>query len=128
MRRLIPPTVLSVAYLFAGASVIALAMLPATGSAFLVTIAISGAAILGSQFCLIALVNHYYPPEIRVSGAGYAIGVGRLGALFAPVAGGILLSLVSAVQWVFLFTAFPALIALGVALTLRRTKTIPQAA
>jgi MFS transporter, AAHS family, 4-hydroxybenzoate transporter len=128
MRRLIPPTVLSVAYLFAGASVIALAMLPATGSAFLVTIAVSGAAILGSQFCLIALVNHYYPPEIRVSGAGYAIGVGRLGALFAPVAGGILLSLVSTVQWVFLFTAFPALIALGVVLTLRRTKTIAQAA
>jgi AAHS family 4-hydroxybenzoate transporter-like MFS transporter len=128
MRRLIPPTVLSVAYLFAGASVIALAMLPETGSVFLVTIAVSGAAILGSQFCLIALVNHYYPPEIRVSGAGYAIGVGRLGALFAPVAGGILLSLVSAVQWVFLFTAFPALIALGVVLTLRRTKTIAQAA
>ena len=128
MRRLIPPTVLSVAYLCAAASVIALAVLPETGSAFLVTIAISGAAILGSQFCLIALVNHYYPPEIRVSGAGYAIGVGRLGALFAPVAGGILLSLVSAVQWVFLFTAFPALIALGVVLTLRRTRTIARAA
>ncbi len=128
MRRLIPPTVLSVAYLCAAASVIALAVLPETGSAFLITIAISGAAILGSQFCLIALVNHYYPPEIRVSGAGYAIGVGRLGALFAPMAGGILLSLVSAVQWVFLFTAFPALIALGVVLTLRRTRTITQAA
>ena len=61
-RRLIPPTVLSVAYLCAAASVIALAVLSETGSAFLVTIAISGAAILGSQFCLIALVNHYYPP------------------------------------------------------------------
>ncbi|MEA3173442.1 MAG: transporter, family, 4-hydroxybenzoate transporter, partial [Gammaproteobacteria bacterium] len=127
MRRTIPPTVLSVAYVCAACSVIALALLPATGPAFLITIAISGAAILGSQFCLIALVNHYYPPEIRVSGAGYAIGVGRLGALFAPVAGGILLSLVSAAQWVFLFTALPALIALGVVLTLRRTRTITQA-
>jgi AAHS family 4-hydroxybenzoate transporter-like MFS transporter len=63
-----------------------------------------------------------------VSGAGYAIGAGRLGALLAPVAGGILLSLVSAVQWVFVLTALPALIALGVVLILRRTSTIAQAA
>ena len=42
--------------------------------------------MVGSQFCLTAVVNQFYPSAIRAAASGYATGAGRLGATFAPLA------------------------------------------
>lgn len=128
MRRISPPTVLSSAYLVTGLGVVALSILPGSGPIFFGAIAVSGAAILGSLFCLTAVVNHYYPAEIRVGASGYATGIGRLGAVAAPMVGGVVLSVISATEQVFLVTAAPALLALLVAMILRSTGTLARAA
>jgi MFS family permease len=64
-----------------------LAGLSVFSTAFLVVLCLCGAAIVGSQFCLNAVVNQYYGSAIRATASGYASGAGRLGAVAAPVVG-----------------------------------------
>lgn len=65
----------------------ALAGMSVFAPGFLVVLAASGALIVGSQFCLSAVVTRYYPSSIRATASGYASGMGRLGAVAAPLVG-----------------------------------------
>ena len=40
-----------------------------------------------------AYISQYYPTEIRSSGLGWALGIGRLGAIAGPIIGGVLLTM-----------------------------------
>ncbi len=48
--------------------------------------------IIGSQTGANATCGKLYPARMRTSGLGWALGVGRLGGIAAPVLGGYLLS------------------------------------
>ncbi|MGV1683874.1 MFS transporter [Sphingopyxis sp. NJF-3] len=87
---------------------------------FVVVIALSGASIIGSQFALTAIVNQIYPGAIRATALGYATGAGRVGAMVAPMTGGVLLSLASTPQTAILATMAFAAIALFAILTLQK--------
>jgi MFS transporter, AAHS family, 4-hydroxybenzoate transporter len=50
-----------------------------------------GAGISGGQVALNALSVLFYPPSLRATGAGWANTLGRIGALLAPLAGGLVL-------------------------------------
>ncbi len=52
---------------------------------------VSGFAVLGVQFGNNACSGLIYPTEARSNGVGFALGIGRLGAIMGPVIGGILL-------------------------------------
>jgi AAHS family 4-hydroxybenzoate transporter-like MFS transporter len=54
---------------------------------------IAGIGVLGGQIGLNALAGTIYPTYMRAMGAGWALGIGRAGALFGPILGGYLLSL-----------------------------------
>lgn len=56
--------------------------------ALFVVIFLAGAAFLGSQFGLNALVVKFYPDEIRATGLAWALAVGRIGAIIGPIATG----------------------------------------
>ena len=51
----------------------------------------AGFCIIGSQLCITVLLGLYYPPAIRAFGTGSTQAVGRLGALAAPVGGGLMI-------------------------------------
>ena len=51
----------------------------------------AGLCVTGINFSLVALLPVFYPTAVRSLGTGWTQGVGRLGALAAPVVGGILL-------------------------------------
>ena len=51
----------------------------------------AGAALIGSQHLLNATATLAYPPSIRATGVGWALGVGRLGGIAGPALGGLLL-------------------------------------
>src|SRR5215467_6564635 len=53
----------------------------------------SGMTIIGSQTGANATCGKLYPARMRTSGLGWALGIGRLGGIGAPVLGGYLLSL-----------------------------------
>ena len=47
-------------------------------------IALGGACTVGAQNIANPYISEYYPKEIRATGIGWALGVGRLGAIIAP--------------------------------------------
>jgi AAHS family benzoate transporter-like MFS transporter len=53
-------------------------------------IAIAGACTIGTQILANACAVQYYPAHIRSTGLGWAMGIGRVGAIIGPVLGGAL--------------------------------------
>ena len=60
------------------------------GPAFVVALGI-GVSLFGSMVGLYALAPSLYPAAIRTTGMGWAIGIGRLGAILAPITVGLLI-------------------------------------
>jgi len=54
--------------------------------------AFGGVFASGSQAGLNSIAGTYYPAAIRASGVGWALGIGRGGAIIAPILGGALLA------------------------------------
>jgi len=71
----------------------------------------SGMTIIGSQTGANAACGKLYPARMRTSGLGWALGIGRLGGIAAPVLGGYLLSLGLHPPQIFLSACLFAVIA-----------------
>ena len=88
---------------------IALAALPYL--ALCIVSMLAGMTIIGSQTGLNGTCGKLYPARMRTSGLGWALGIGRLGAIVAPVMGGYLLARGLAPTQIFLVACGFALIA-----------------
>ncbi len=80
------------------------------GSAALAVIALSGFFAGASQAGVIALAAVVYPVAIRSTGVGWAMAIGRLGAVVGPILGGILLGWQWRADQILLVIAVPELI------------------
>jgi hypothetical protein len=60
--------------------------------ALAIVIFLSGRTIIGSQIGVDAACGKLYPARMRTSGLGWALGIGRLGGIAAPILGGFLLA------------------------------------
>ncbi|HTR87057.1 MAG TPA: MFS transporter [Reyranella sp.] len=76
----------------------------------LVVLALAGAGFVGSQLGLNGYAAALYPPEVRSTGIGWALGVGRLGGIVGPVIGGALLATGLPPRNVLMFACAPALV------------------
>jgi MFS transporter, AAHS family, 4-hydroxybenzoate transporter len=76
-----------------------------------VVIFFSGMTIIGSQTGANAACGKLYPARMRTSGLGWALGIGRLGGIAAPVLGGYLLSVGLPPRHIFLSACLFALVA-----------------
>ncbi|MGE7604550.1 MFS transporter [Peribacillus sp. NPDC097675] len=82
------------------------------GSLFLyVLVAIAGAATIGSQNLNNAYISMFYPTQIKSTGLGWALGIGRFGAIVGPTIGGLLIEWKFPLYINFLSFAIPAFIA-----------------
>jgi MFS transporter, AAHS family, 4-hydroxybenzoate transporter len=72
-----------------------------------------GILVQGAQAGLNALAAELYPQEIRSTGIGWALGVGRVGSITGPVCGGLML----AAGWVLTEILSAALVPGIIALT-----------
>ena len=61
----------------------------------------------GCQAGLNSLAGRVYPPAIRSTGAGWALGLGRVGTIAGPLLGGVLLALGFRAQDIFALAAIP---------------------
>src|SRR5262249_14299560 len=57
--------------------------------------------------CLNCLSGRIYPPHVRSTGAGWALGLGRVGAIVGPLLGGVLLGLGFPAKDIFVAAAIP---------------------
>jgi AAHS family 4-hydroxybenzoate transporter-like MFS transporter len=95
-----------------GAVFIAVISLVALPYALLLgVIFLCGMTIIGSQTGANATCGKLYPARMRTSGLGWALGVGRLGGIAAPLLGGYLLSRGMAPTHIFLSACLFAVIA-----------------
>lgn len=57
-----------------------------------ILVALAGMGIIGVGMVQLGYITHYYPNKIRASATGWAIGIGRIGAILGPIIGGYLLA------------------------------------
>ncbi len=82
---------------------------------------VAGVGTVGTQSCLNVVAAGSYETRVRSTGIGWALGVGRIGAILSPMAGGLALAAGWSSAAMFLLAAVPsALCAIGM-LALRRT-------
>lgn len=86
----------------------------------LIEIFVLGVFMQGGFGGLYALVTKYYPTEVRASGAGFCLGVGRLGAVFGPMLGGYLMSFQVSIESLFVIFSIPLALAAMLVIILAR--------
>lgn len=102
--------VLMLFYLVGGISLICLAFNPNNLVLYLL-ISCCGAASIGAQNLNNACISTYFPPNMKSTALGTALGVGRLGAIVGPTIGGLLLSSEGQSYWSFIVFSIPAFLA-----------------
>lgn len=105
----IKPVVVA-AFLLGAVSLLIISIRPPIGLLF-VLMAASGVGFVGSQALTNALVVTRYPEELRGPGIGWALAIGRIGAIVGPSLGGLILSSHLDARWNFYFFAIPGVIA-----------------
>lgn len=101
--------VVSTAFLVGSISLIAMSMRPSIVLLFLLMF-VSGLGFIGSQVMTNAFIVTRYPQDVRGAGIGWALSVGRLGAILGPSMGGWILSSQLGVEWNFYLFAIPGLV------------------
>jgi AAHS family 4-hydroxybenzoate transporter-like MFS transporter len=98
------------AYLVAAASLGLFLIIPSTSAAWWLLLLTIGAGTSGTQFAFNALSAAFYPPLIRSTGVGWAVGVGRVGAVMGPQFGGFILAAKLATPQVLGLLVIPVLL------------------
>lgn len=80
-------------------------------SLLMVIIGVIGFAIYGSMAGLYATAPIIFPPEVRATGTGLVLGIGRLGATAGPYLAGVLIEAQWAREYYFSALALPLLLA-----------------
>ena len=78
------------------------------GPGLLLVAFLVGFFLVGGQIGLNAIAGTIYPTDLRSTGVGWALGVGRLGSIAGPVLGGFLLSSHVPIYTLFLYTGLVA--------------------
>jgi AAHS family 4-hydroxybenzoate transporter-like MFS transporter len=75
-----------------------------------VVVFLTGLGVVGGQSSMNAFVGTLYPTDLRSTGIGSGLGVGRIGSIVGPIVAGELISLHWAPRQLFLAAAVPAVI------------------
>ena len=109
--RLGATRVVTVLYVLAAAFVFAIGLSGASIALLSITIIGAGMCVIGGQSFINVLSATIYPTAARSTGVGWALGVGRVGAIIGPAVGGMLLGAHIPARTLFFMIAVPALIA-----------------
>jgi AAHS family 4-hydroxybenzoate transporter-like MFS transporter len=116
-----PYLVLATAYLLSGFFIAAIGISGRAAIFAIVATFCAGFFTFGGQNTANAIAALNYPPSMRSSGIGWALGIGRTGQIVGPLIGGLLLTLQWGTQGILYVIAVPSLVAAAAALLLRNT-------
>ena len=88
----------------------------------MILVFLAGVALIGGQGGLNALSGILYPTQARSTGAGWALGVGRIGSIFGPVVGGLMIGAHLSPVALFTWASVPAMLCGGTLLLVMRTR------
>lgn len=109
-------------YVVGAVSLTALAFTKSTEMLFLVVF-IVGASTLGTQLLAYAYAGDFYSPATRSTGVGFASGIGRIGAIVAPVLIGWLVSLSLPIEQNFMAIAVAGVIGALAVMLINQTRS-----
>lgn len=101
--------VLAGMYALAAVSLVLLGYKMPTPALF-VLVGLAGASTIGTQIVANAYTGQFYPMAVRSTGLGWALGVGRSGAILAPILIGVLVGMSLPLHQNFIAIAIPAVI------------------
>lgn len=101
--------VLAAMYALAAISITLLGYKMPTEVLFLL-VGLAGASTIGTQIVANAYTGQFYPMSIRATGLGWALGIGRSGAILAPIVIGALVGMNLPLQQNFMAIAIPAVV------------------
>ncbi len=108
-------------YLLAAVSISLLGQ-PVPTPLLFVLVALAGASTIGTQIVTYAYAGQFYPPAVRSTGIGWASGVGRSGAILAPIVIGVLVAMQLPLPQNFVAIAIPAAVAAFAVLLIDRRR------
>ncbi len=91
-------------------------------------VGLAGASTIGTQIVTYAYAGQFYPAAVRSTGIGWASGVGRSGAILAPIVIGTLVGMALPLQQNFVAIAIPAVIAVIAVSLIRHGRSASAAA
>jgi AAHS family 4-hydroxybenzoate transporter-like MFS transporter len=119
VRRFGFTSVLSVCFTLACISIAAIGQPYLSLAIMFVFIFLAGFGVPGSQAGLNAFSATYYPTDLRATGVGAGLGIGRIGAIVGPLVAGVLLGRHWSSRDLFIAAAIPALVSAIVMYSLR---------
>jgi len=118
--RVRPFLMIAVGYALSAGCLVVFSRMPAVYPLLFGSGLATGICLVGTQNLLNAMSAQIYPAAIRSTGVGWAIGIGRTGAILGPSIAGLLLAQHFVAADLFLFAAIPPAVAGGMALVLLR--------
>ncbi|MGJ7490067.1 MFS transporter [Variovorax sp. ZT4R33] len=101
--------VLAAMYALAAVSITLLGY-PMPTAALFVVVGLAGASTIGTQIVANAYTGQFYPMAVRSTGLGWALGIGRTGAILAPIVIGTLVGMKLPLQQNFMAISIPAVL------------------
>jgi AAHS family 4-hydroxybenzoate transporter-like MFS transporter len=89
--RFSPSVVIGCAYLIGALAIASIGLASFSPRLLYLMTFLAGAFSIGAQMCTVALCAMFYETFLRATGIGWAMGIGRTGAIAGPVLGGVLL-------------------------------------
>ena len=123
LDRMGPSRTLGTSYLIAAISIAGIGLVGPNVVLLTVCVLGAGFGIIGGQTAANAVTAQSYPTELRSTGVGWFLGVGRIGSIVGPALAGWLFSIGMSHRDVFLLAVIPALIAAAAASQLGRSLT-----
>ena len=114
--------VLAAMYALAAVSITLLGYKMPTELLFVV-VGLAGASTIGTQIVANAYTGQFYPMAIRATGLGWALGIGRSGAILAPILIGVLVGMSLPLQQNFIAIAIPAVIGMVAVLMIQHSRS-----
>jgi AAHS family 4-hydroxybenzoate transporter-like MFS transporter len=119
LDRASPRAVLFPAYLLAAVSIALIGVFAGATTLTFVIVFLAGFGVIGGQTAANAVAAATYPTEVRATGVGWALGVGRVGSIVGPALVGVLLAAHVSLKEIFWLSAVPAVLAALATLGLR---------
>jgi MFS transporter, AAHS family, 4-hydroxybenzoate transporter len=128
MVRRAPGSVLTVAFCCAAIGIVIFAFAGHSRAAVIIGILIAGFFLFGCQAAVNSVASSVYPTEVRSTGVGWVLGVGRVGSIVGPLIAGTILTSLLRHDKLFIIVAIPALVGAVAAFFAHRALTSHQPA
>jgi AAHS family benzoate transporter-like MFS transporter len=89
---------------------------------------VAGAGVFAAMVLVYSYIGQYYPASSRATALGWAAGIGRTGAIFGPILGGLLVGAGLAVPWGFYSFAIAGVVAALIIFVMPRSPAASEGA